>query len=235
MPETTTIVNARLLSARLRVSLPWPADFKQGVALQRDLASRVVEFGNVHAPYLAAGADMHIRRSDGMGIATVVTVSVPELYVVERVSAAVPVEFPYIPGLLSFRELPALLEAFIRLRTQPDVVLVDGHGRSHPRRFGLACHLGLELDLPTIGCAKSRLTGSFGDLGREPGSTADLELDGEIIGTALRSKERCNPLFVSVGHKISLQHAVKVVEQNLDGYKIPRALRLAHTAAKSNA
>ena len=235
MPETTTTVDARLSRARLRVSLPWPANFKQAAALQRDLASQVIDFGNVHAPYLAAGTDMHIRRSDGMGIATVVTVAVPELHVVERVSAVVPVEFPYIPGLLSFRELPALLEASSKLTVQPDVVLVDGHGQCHPRRFGLACHLGLELDLPTVGCAKSRLTGSFGDLGKDAGSTADLELEGELIGTALRSKERCNPLFVSVGHKISLQNAVRVVEQNLDGYKIPRALRLAHTMAKSNA
>ena len=235
MRDTTTPTGAGPSGVRLRASLPWPADSKQAVALQRDLASQVIDSGNVHSPYLAAGADMHIRRSDGMGIATVVTVSVPELSVVERVSAAVPVEFPYIPGLLSFRELPALLEAFFRLSTQPDIVLVDGHGRSHPRRFGLACHLGLELDLPTVGCAKSRLTGRFGKLRAGAGSTADLELDGERMGIAFRSKERCNPLFVSVGHKIGLDGALEVVKQNLDGYKIPRALRLAHTMAKSNA
>ena len=235
MRETTTTVNIGPSRARLRVSLPWPTDFQQAAALQRNLASQVIDFGNVRPPYLAAGADMHIRRSDGMGIATVVTVSVPELTVVESTSAAVPVDFPYIPGLLSFRELPPLLEAFFRLSAQPDVVLVDGHGRSHPRRFGLACHLGLELDLPTVGCAKSRLTGSFGDLGKDERSTADLELDGESIGTVFRSKRRCNPLFVSVGHKIALNQALEVVKQNLDGYKIPRALRLAHAMAKSNA
>ena len=219
----------------LRASLPWPADSKQAISLQRDLASQVIDSGSIRGPYLAAGADLHIRRSDGMGIATVVMVSVPELSVVEKASAAVPVEFPYIPGLLSFRELPALIEVFSRLRTPPDVALVDGHGRSHPRRFGLACHLGLELDLPTVGCAKSRLTGYLGKLGAGAGSTADLELDGERIGIALRSKKRCNPLFVSVGHKIDLDHALEVVKANLDGYKIPRALRLAHIMAKSNA
>ena len=235
MGDTTTAARIGPPDVRLRASLPWPVDSKQAVALQRGLASQVIDSGNVRGPYLAAGADLHIRRSDGMGIATVVTVSIPELSVVEKASAAVPVEFPYIPGLLSFRELPALLEAFSRLRARPDVVLVDGHGRSHPRRFGLACHLGLELDLPAVGCAKSRLTGSFGKLGAGAGSAADLEFDGERIGIVFRSKQRCNPLFVSVGHKIGLDNALEVVKQNLDGYKIPLALRLAHTMAKSNA
>jgi deoxyribonuclease V len=184
---------------------------------------------------VAAGADLHIRKSDGMGIAAVVAVSVPGLSVVEKVTATVPVEFPYVPGLLSFRELPALLEAFSGLRARPDVILVDGHGRSHPRRFGLACHLGLELDAATVGCAKSPLVGSFEELGVRAGSTVDLELDGERMGIVLRSKERCRPLFVSVGHKIGLDAALGVVNENLDGYKIPLALRLAHTMAKTDA
>ena len=234
-PVTTTAAPISPPDDRLQLSRPWPTDYAQALQLQGDLASRVIDSGGVTIPYLAAGADLHIRRSDGMGIAAVVAVSVPDLSVVEKVTAAVPVEFPYIPGLLSFRELPALLEALSRLRARPDVVLVDGHGRSHPRRFGLACHLGLELDVATVGCAKSRLVGNFENPGTRAGSISYLELDDERMGIVLRSKERCRPLFVSVGHRIGLDAALQVVKENLDGYKIPLALRLAHTMATADA
>ncbi len=218
-----------------RAACAWPESTGEAIKLQRTLSPHVVEIGRINPPYVAAGADVHIRRSDGIGIAAVVAVSVPDLEVLEVVITASAVEFPYVPGLLSFRELPPLLAAFSELEVEPDVVLVDGHGRSHPRRFGLACHLGLELDVPTVGCAKSRLVGEAGAVGSRVYATADLIHQGELVGTLMRSKARCNPLYISIGHRIGLESAVKVVRENLDGYKLPIALRLAHESARKSA
>ena len=202
-----------------RAASGWPESTDEAIELQRRLSSRIVEFGRIEPPSVAAGADLHIRRSDGIGIATVVAVSVPDLEVLELVTAMSPVDSPYVPGLLSFRELPPLLAAFAELQVEPDVVLVDGHGRSHPRRFGLVCDLGLELDVPTVGCAKSRL----------------VVHKGELVGTLMRSKARCSRLYISIGHRIALENPVQVVSENLDGYKLPIALRLAHESARESA
>ena len=218
-----------------RAASGWPESTDEAIELQRRLSSRIVEFGRIEPPSVAAGADLHIRRSDGIGIATVVAVSVPDLEVLELVTAMSPVDSPYVPGLLSFRELPPLLAAFAELQVEPDVVLVDGHGRSHPRRFGLVCDLGLELDVPTVGCAKSRLVGEAGAVGSSVYATADLVHKGELVGTLMRSKARCSPLYISIGHRIALENAVQVVSENLDGYKLPIALRLAHESARESA
>jgi deoxyribonuclease V len=135
--------------------------------------------------------------------------------------------FPYVPGLLSFREGPVLLAAFARLRVSPNVILIDGHGVAHPRRFGIACHLGLLLDCPTIGCAKSILVGEAVEPGAQAGSVAPLVDKGETVGMALRTRGQVRPIYVTIGHRVSLGSAVRIVAQCVDGFRIPKPTREA--------
>jgi deoxyribonuclease V len=135
--------------------------------------------------------------------------------------------FPYVPGLLSFRESPVLLAAFARLRTEPDLILIDGQGRAHPRRFGIACHIGILFDKPTIGCAKSRLVGEHQEPGNKAGSTTPLMLEGERIGVVLRTRDDVRPIYVTTGHRVSLDAAVGLVKQCMDGFRIPKPTREA--------
>lgn len=139
--------------------------------------------------------------------------------------------FPYVPGLLSFREVPAILAAFEKVREKPDLLLADGQGLAHPRRFGLACHLGVLLDLPAIGCAKSLLVGHHALLGAAPGSWADVVDRGEVVGIALRTKAGTKAIYVSIGHKIDLATAAQVVIDCTRGYRLPEPTRLADRAA----
>ncbi len=166
-----------------------------------------------------------------MAAGVVVVLEYPGFAVVETQVVRDRLGFPYIPGLLSFRESPIILAACEELSITPDLVLVDGQGVAHPRRFGLASHLGLFLDVPTIGCAKSRLCGRHEVLGAEPGSYAELVDGDETIGVALRTKLRTNPVYVSVGHKIDLQTAMHWVLECGRGYRLPEPTRLAHLAA----
>jgi deoxyribonuclease V len=160
--------------------------------------------------------------------AAVVVVEWPSGDVVEQVTAERPAEFPYIPGLLSFREIPALLAAFEKLRSKPDVIIYDGHGIAHPRRFGIASHLGVLLDVPTIGCAKSRLVGEHAEPGLERGAQTPLTLDGKTIGAVVRTRTNVKPVFVSVGHRVSLRAAVRLVLDTATRYRLPEPTRLAH-------
>jgi deoxyribonuclease V len=152
----------------------------------------------------------------------------PDLTVVERQGAVSETTFPYRSGLLTFREAPVLLLAFARLKTRPDVVMLDGQGVAHPRRIGLAAHVGLWLGLPALGCAKTRLTGKHPPVGEEPGSQAPLTDRGEVIGRVVRTKRRSNPVYVSVGNRIDLDSAVRVVLATCRGYRIPEPTRQAH-------
>jgi deoxyribonuclease V len=167
------------------------------------------------------------RAGHGRAIAGVVVYRFPGMEELERVSAARPLRFPYVPGLLSFREIPALLAAFRRLRQAPDLIFCDGQGYAHPRRFGIACHLGVLLDRPTIGVAKSLLVGLYRQPAASAGSSTPL-LDadsGEVLGAALRTREGVRPVFVSQGHRISLDRAVQLTLAVSDGYRIPRPTR----------
>jgi deoxyribonuclease V len=154
--------------------------------------------------------------------AGVIVYRFPELEEVERRMAQRLLRFPYVPGLLSFREGPVLLAAFRRLRIRPEVILIDGHGLAHPRRFGIACHLGLLLDRPTIGCAKSILVGEAAEPGLHAGSTVPLVDRGETVGVALRTRDRVRPIYVTIGHRVSLASAVSIVSQCVDGLRIPK-------------
>lgn len=155
----------------------------------------------------------------------------PELAVCEVKTAEGISGFPYIPGLLSFREAPLVLRALERVELAADVLLVDGQGLAHPRRFGLACHIGLALELPTVGCAKSILLGSHSTVPEAPGSRVDLLDDGEVVGTVVRTRQGANPLYVSIGHKVDLEGAVRLVLACCRGHRLPAPTRLAHEAA----
>jgi len=207
----------------------WNLSPKEAVALQRDLAGQVVLREVVpDAVRLAAGVDVSCARFSPKVFAAVVLFDLAAGVVVEKASAQAAESFPYVPGLLSFRELPVVLEAFRRLQRVPDVVLVDGQGVAHPRRFGIASHLGLWLDLPAIGCAKSRLCGEHVEPEVQRGAWAGLYEGGEEIGRVLRTRDRVRPLYVSPGHKVSMEQAVRMVLACGRGYRLPEPTRLAH-------
>ncbi len=210
----------------------WNVSVEEARAIQSRLRPLVQQTNSFRPEEIKTVAGIDVSLKDE-GQAAVVVLSFPDLAVVDRVVATRKLEFPYIPGLLSFRETPLVLDAFARLQVQPDLIMVDGQGYAHPRRFGIACHLGLFLDRPSIGCAKSVLTGSFGELGLQPGSQAPLRQRGEVIGIALRSKIRTNPLIISIGHKIDLTTAVDFVQKCLRGYRLPETTRAAHNFAGS--
>lgn len=212
----------------------WNLDEAEARALQRQLAREVVQedrFGEIRT---VAGVDLGFPRTpDGneLGRAAVVVLRWPDLALVEERVVEQPVTFPYIPGLLSFREAPVGLAAIRSLEIRPDLLLVDGQGLAHPRRCGIACHLGLLLDLPTIGCAKSILTGQAEEPGPNPGDWTPLVNRGEIIGAALRTRPKTKPIYVSIGHRISLASAIELVSQCGRGYRLPEPTRLADRIA----
>jgi len=178
--------------------------------------------------------DISVNKAQGMATGAVVVLNYPELRVVETKVVNGRLDFPYVPGLLSFRESPLTLAACERLTITPDLILVDGQGIAHPRRFGLASHLGLFLNTPTVGCAKSLLCGRHEVPGEKPGSYAEVVDGGEIIGAALRTKLGVKPIYVSVGHKVDLQTAIYWVLECCRSYRIPEPTRLAHLAAGGN-
>lgn len=198
--------------------------------IQQRLRSRVERrdrFGQIR---YVAGAD--VAFGDGHAYAAVLVFSFPDLQLVETAHAVAPLIFPYVPGLLTFREGPALLKAFGALRTRPDLVLFDGQGVAHPAGFGLASHMGVLLDHPSLGCAKSVLVGDWiaEALGAELGTWVPLVFRGERVGAAIRTRESTKPVFVSVGHRVSLRSAIRLVQGCCAGYRIPEPTRQADIA-----
>lgn len=211
----------------------WPATEAEAVELQNALASRVDVSPALTTFDLVAGCDIAYHLTEPVLFAAVVVVRASDRAVVETRTVTQETKFPYVPGLLSFRELPALLTAFADLRHAPDAVMLDGQGIAHPRRFGVACHLGLWLNLPCIGCAKTRLTGDHGEPGPEAGDTTPLTLGGEQVGVVLRSAAGAKPVYVSPGHRVDLASATAVVRATLSGYRHPTPTREAHMAANA--
>ena len=209
----------------------WEVSVARAREIQLSLAKMVVTENEVINPRLVAGIDISAPDAQGVARGAVVVLCYPELSIVEVEVAEDKIAFPYIPGLLSFRESPLIMAACETLRNVPDLVLIDGQGIAHPRRVGLASHVGLFLDLPTIGCAKSILCGRHQPVGEEAGSHAELLDDGELIGAALRTKSGVRPIYVSVGHKIGLASALQWVIKYCRGYRLPEPTRLAHLAA----
>jgi len=203
----------------------WRVTPREAARIQLRIRERLELTDRLPRIRCVAGADLAYDAKRNRAIAGVVIYRYPEMEEIERVWAESPITFPYVPGLLSFREIPALLKVFAHVRNVPDLIFYDGHGYAHPRRFGIACHLGVLLDRPTIGCAKSLLVGTHGDLPRRAGSRTLLRDGDEILGAVLRTRDGVNPIYVTQGHLISLARAVKFVSSVLDGYRIPRPTR----------
>ncbi len=216
----------------------WDVTPKEAVQIQRRLAAHVLaepleaSLGRpVEAVETVAGVDVSIRK--GRAQAAISVLRLPELEVVDEATCRAEVPFPYVPGLLSFREVPVILPALERLSVRPDVFMCDSQGLAHPRRFGLACHVGVLLDHPALGVAKSRLTGHpSGELAEEKGAHVPLVDKGEIVGALVRTRTRVNPVYVSIGHRITLEEAVALTLRCSPRYKIPEPTRAAHTLSR---
>ena len=207
----------------------FPKDLKEAVSLQRELASRVKYASRPRSIRYVAGVDVAYHRGRSLNVGAVVVLSYPDLETADIVCRKGPTPFPYVPSLLSFREAPLCYDILDALRDKIDVLFVDGQGVAHPRRFGIASHLGVLLDVPTIGCAKSRLVGREPKrLGKAKGSRASLTHNGERIGTVLRTRAGVKPVYVSVGHRSRLEWAEEFVLELSPRYRIPEPLSRAH-------
>ena len=222
------------LCVRIHQLHDWNLTTSEARDLQNRLATEISRVGSVIEPRFIAGVDVSIRKSRGMGTAAVVVLEYPELNLVETKIMQGEIDFPYVPGLLSFREAPLILQAFEQLTHTPDLIMVDGQGIAHPRRLGIAAHLGLFFDIPTIGCAKSRLCGTHKEPAPEPGNYEELTDKNENIGVVLRTKYNTNPVYISIGNKIAIEDAIFWVMRCCRGYRLPEPTRLAHQAAGGN-
>lgn len=205
----------------------WSVTPAQAIRIQRNLTGRVVRRGCVKRLRLAAGADLAFSQDKDECIAGVVVWDVQAEKVVEQQVARRKLRFPYVPGLLSFREAPAILAALRKIQCEPDVFLFDGQGYAHPRRFGLACHVGLLIDRPSLGCAKSLLIGRCKSLSQRRGSTTPMLDQGERIGMVVRTRQSVRPIYVSTGHLLSLDAAVEITLRCCTRYRLPEPTRLA--------
>ena len=206
----------------------WNLTPSEAIILQRRLAGRIDTTTHLPKYDLIAGADASYNRFSPIIHAGVVVLRLSDGAIIEKRGAVGECSFPYVPGLLSFREAPVLLQAFAQLQCEPDVIMLDGQGFAHPRRFGIACHVGLWLDRPCLGCAKSRLIGEHREPGQRAGSAVRLLDRDEVIGKLVRTRDGVKPVYVSVGHKIDLDSAVRLVLRSCDGYRLPEPTRQAH-------
>ena len=210
----------------------WDLNPKEAIALQKQLADRVLLTDVLAEPFkTVAGVDVSYKKRGRLFYAAVVVLDYRSMTLLETITASGECRFPYVPGLLSFRELPVLLQAFEKLETVPDVILADAQGIAHPRRLGLASHLGLWLDLPTIGCAKSRLCGVHEEPGPAKGCWTPLLDDDQEIGRVVRTRTRVKPLYVSPGHKLGCDAALAIVLHCSRGYRLPEPTRQAHLSS----
>ena len=213
---------------KIRHLHPWDVDYHGAVAIQNRLRKQIVFENRLKKLELVAGADVSFNRKSSVLFGVVTVLHLPDFEEVDRAEAVLETRFPYIPGLLTFREAPVLLEAFKKIRIEPDVILFDGQGVAHPRRLGLAAHMGLLLDTPSVGCAKSRFVGEYAPVGASVGAYSELLFEGETIGVVLRTRENVKPVFVSVGHKVDLPAAIEVVLRTLSRFRLPEPTRRAH-------
>lgn len=201
---------------------------REAVALQQELRQRIVLSPLKEEPRWIGGADISFNKFSEIVYAGIVLLKYPEMTVVHTASTVSRTRFPYIPGLLAFRELPALFEVWERLPQKPDVLVLDGHGIAHPRRMGIAAHFGVVSGTPAVGCAKSLLTGRYGELGDEPLSVQPLMDGNEEIGRVLRTKRKCLPVYVSPGYGITMDESEALIRNCVRKYRIPEPTRLAH-------
>jgi deoxyribonuclease V len=219
----------------------WNLSYSQAMALQKQLAQQVQQTELKTKPKTIAGLDCALSKDEGKIVAAVVILKMlniarglwepieqTDFEIIETTTASQKLTFPYIPGLLSFRESPVCLAAVEKLKNEPDAFMIDGQGIAHPRRFGIAAHLGLFFDKPTIGCAKSRLTGSFEEPAAEKGAYSPLNDRDDVIGAVVRTRTNVEPVFVSVGNKCQLGDAIEITLAWTTKYRIPEPTRLAH-------
>jgi deoxyribonuclease V len=206
----------------------WDVSPKEAVQIQRHMRAKIIPSGKVASLHLVAGADVAYEKQSTTTYAAIVVLRMPDLAIVETSIASCPTSFPYIPGLLSFREAPALIEAFKKVQSNPDVIFIDGHGISHPRSVGIASHIGILINRPVIGCAKSLLIGNYQEPGLARGSQSYLlNQHSDIIGAVLRTRDKVKPVFVSIGHRIDLDEAIRLTLSCGKGYRIPEPTRQA--------
>ncbi len=220
---------------QLKLDHPWNLTPAEAIALQRALRGRIMTEDRLGPVQRVAGVDVGFEDQGAVTRAAVAVLSYPQLALLETAVARRPTRFPYLPGLLSFREIPAVLDALEKLVTLPDLLLCDGQGIAHPRRLGIATHLGLLMDIPTIGVAKTRLWGTHGKVPEERGSWTPLWDKDEMIGAVLRTRVGVKPVFISPGHRISLATAIDVVLGCTTRYRLPETTRHAHRLASGPA
>ena len=212
----------------------WPTDEAAALAEQERLRPLVRTEGVAAADVrLAAGVDVSYAKDESVVVGAAVVLDVSTLRVIDSTTATRPVEFPYIPGLLAFREIPALLDALAKLATEPDVIVCDGYGVAHPRRFGLACHLGVLTDRPAFGVAKTAFIGDYTEPDLDRGATSALTDGGETIGRVLRTQRGVKPVFVSTGHRIDLDTATDLTLALAATYRLPETTRQADHLSRS--
>ncbi len=210
----------------------WDLPPKDAIQLQEHLRTRVISapLADETIQYVA-GIDVGFPRGKEIARAAVVIMRYPSMELIDQGLAELPVSMPYVPGLLSFREIPVILAALEKLTQIPDLLITDSQGIAHPRRFGLACHLGVLLDMPALGCAKSILVGKHAHLSETRGSTTDLIDDGETIGSVVRTRDGVKPVYISIGHRVDLTSAVRIILNCGGGYRLPEPTRWAHKLA----
>lgn len=225
------------MKTRARAGKPihrWDLTPREAAGVQARLRSKVVRDDRLGAVRRVAGTDVGFEKGGAVTRAAVVVLTYPELDLADYAIARLPTKFPYVPGLLSFREAPAILAALERLKLRPDLILCDGQGYAHPRRCGLASHIGLLAGIPTIGAAKSRLLGTYDEPPQKRGAWRPLLDDGETIGAVLRTRSGVKPIFVSIGHRVSLETAVRYVMGCAPRYRLPETTRWAHRLASGD-
>ena len=213
----------------------WPLTVEEAIAIQQQFRKEVITQDQLEEPVqFVAGVDMGFEADGTISRAAVAVLSFPSLQLQESAIARRPTTFPYVPGFLSFREIPAVLDALEKISTVPDLILCDGQGIAHPRRFGIACHLGLIVDIPTIGVAKSLLIGNHQEVSEERGSWQPLVNRGETIGAVLRTRVKTKPLYISSGHRVSLSTAIEYVLRCTPKYRLPETTRIADKLASGS-
>jgi deoxyribonuclease V len=219
------------MARKQAINHPWDVSIAEAKQLQLELAQHIVLEDRFQAPRFVAGVDVGFENKGKVTRAAIAVLNYPELELIDKSVIRSKTCFPYVPGYLSFRELPAVLQALDKLKTIPDMFLCDGQGIAHPRRFGIACHLGVLTDIPSIGVAKSRLVGSYLEPGINKGEQSPLYYKDEVIGTVLRTRKAVKPLFISPGHRISMESVATWVLNCTTRYRLPETTRQAHRLA----
>ncbi len=211
---------------------PWDLKPEEAIALQTNLSARVIQISRIKPEDIVKVAGVDAGYRNDTAYAAVVVMNLTDLKLLEEAVAAKPVQFPYVPGLLSFREGPVILEALGKLKSPPDLLMIDGQGVAHPRRFGIASHIGVLLDIPSIGCAKTRLVGDYEEPSPTRGGIAYLTDGSETIGAVVRTRTGIKPVFVSIGHLMDLNDSIQVLLKSCQGYRLPEPIRRADHLSK---